>query len=192
MRDCGVLSYRLLLFERGRGGHFLPPEGYPELAAAPFSTHDLATLKGFWLGHDLDWRRRLDLYPKPELALKEAQERRRDRRRLLEALTAAGMLGPGAVKRLLPRDDEPIFATELAEAVHGFLGRAKARLALLQIEDALCELEQPNLPGTVDQHPNWRRKLSLSLDQALREPLLHRLAAILDEERAEKRRATGS
>jgi 4-alpha-glucanotransferase len=192
MRDCGVLSYRLLLFERGRGGHFLPPEDYPELAAAPFSTHDLATLKGFWLGHDLDWRRRLDLYPTPELAAKDEQERRRDRRRLLEALNEAGTLAPGAAKRLLPRDDEPIFATELAEAVHGFLGRAKARLALLQIEDALCELEQANLPGTVDQHPNWRRKLSLPLEQALREPLLHRLAAILDEERAEKRRATGS
>jgi len=192
MHDCGVLSYRLLVFQRGGGGHFLPPVTYPELAAAPFSTHDLATLKGFWLGRDLDWRRRLDLYPTPELAAKEAQERRRDRRRLLEALNEAGTLAPGAAKRLLPRDDEPIFATELAEAVYGFLGRAKARLALLQIEDALCELEQANLPGTVDQHPNWRRKLSLSLDQALREPLLHRLAAILDEERAEKRRATGS
>jgi 4-alpha-glucanotransferase len=192
MRDCSVLSYRLLLFARGRGGHFLPPEDYPELAAAPFSTHDLATLKGFWLGHDLDWRRRLDLYPTPELAAKEAQERRRDRRRLLEALSEAGMLAPGAAKRLLPRDDEPIFTTELAEAVHAFLGRAKARLALLQIEDALGELEQANLPGTVDQHPNWRRKLSLPLEQALREPLLDRLAAILDEERAEKRRATGS
>jgi 4-alpha-glucanotransferase len=76
--------------------------------------------------------------------------------------------------------------------VHCFVGRAKARLALLQIEDALGEIEQANLPGTVDQHPNWRRKLSLPLEQALREPLLHRLAAILDEERAEKRRATGS
>jgi 4-alpha-glucanotransferase len=192
MRDCGVLSYRLLLFERGRGGHFLPPEDYPELAAAPFSTHDLATLKGFWLGHDLDWRRRLDLYPTPELAAREEQERRRDRRRLLDALNQAGTLAPGAAKRLLPRDDEPVFATELAEAVHCFVGRAKARLALLQIEDALGEIEQANLPGTVDQHPNWRRKLSLPLEQALREPLLHRLAAILDEERAEKRRATGS
>ena len=192
MRDCGVLSYRLLPFERGRGGRFLPPGDYPERAAAPFSTHDLATLKGFWLDHDLEWRRRLDLYPTPELAAKEEQERRRDRRRLLEALTEAGTLAPGAAQRLLPRDDEPVFAPELAEAVHCFLGRAKARLALLQIEDALCELEQANLPGTVDQHPNWQRKLSLSLEQALREPLLHRLAAILDEERAGKRRATAS
>ncbi len=193
MRDSGVLSYRLLLFERGRGGNFLPPEDYPELAAASFLTHDLATLRGFWLGRDLEWRRRLDLYPRPEIAAKEEQERRRDRRRLLDALTRAGTLAPGAAKRLLPRDDEPIFEPELAEAVHRFLGRTKARLALLQIEDALGEIEQANLPGTVHEHPNWRRKLSLALEQALREPLFRRLAAALEEERAEPRRAaTGS
>jgi 4-alpha-glucanotransferase len=193
MRDSGVLSYRLLLFERGRGGSFLPPQDYPELAAASFSTHDLATLRGFWLGRDLEWRRRLDLYPKPEIAAKEEQERRRDRRRLLEALTRAGTLVPGAAERLLPSDGEPIFEPELAEAVHRFLGRTKAGLALLQIEDALGEIEQANLPGTVDEHPNWQRKLSLALEQALREPLFQRLAAALEEERAEPRRAaTGS
>jgi len=193
MRDSGVLSYRLLLFERRRGGYFLPPEDYPELAAASFSTHDLATLRGFWLGRDLEWRRRLDLYPRPEIAAKEEQGRRRDRRRLLDALTRAGTLAPGAAKRLLPSDDEPISEPGLAEAVHRFLGRTKAGLALLQIEDALREIEQANLPGTVDEHPNWRRKLSLALEQALREPLFRRLAAVLEEERAEPRcAATGS
>jgi 4-alpha-glucanotransferase len=192
MRECGVLSYRLLLFERGAGGRFLPPRDYPELAAAPFSTHDLATLKGFWLGRDLEWRRSLGLYPTPETAETEEEDRRRDRRRLLDALTQAGTLAPDAVDRLLPREDEPIFEPELAEAVHRFLGRTRARLALLQIEDALGEVEQANLPGTVEEHPNWRRKLSLSLEQALREPLLRRLAAALAEERAEPRRATGS
>lgn len=192
MHDAGVLSYRLLLFERGRGGHFLPPQDYPKLATASFSTHDLATLKGFWLARDLDWRRRLDLYPGPEIAAEEEQERRRDRRRLLEALSRAGMLAAGAALRLLPSDDAPVFEPELAEAVHRFLGRSNARLALLQIEDALGEVEQANLPGTVDGHPNWQRKLSLPLEQALREPLLRRLAAALAEERAEPRRATGS
>ena len=192
MRDSGVLSYRLLLFERGGGGRFLPPQDYPRLAAASFSTHDLATLKGFWLGRDLEWRARLDLYPKLEIAAQEQLERRRDRRRLLDALTAAGVLTPDAAKRLLSRDDEPIFEPELAEAVHRFLGRTGADLALLQIEDAVGEIEQANLPGTIDEHPNWRRKLSLTLEQALREPLFRRLAGVLDEERGERRRmATG-
>ncbi|MGH7090687.1 MAG: 4-alpha-glucanotransferase, partial [Stellaceae bacterium] len=49
LNDAGVLSYRLLLFERTEDGGFLPPKAYPRPAAAAFSTHDIATLKGFWL-----------------------------------------------------------------------------------------------------------------------------------------------
>jgi 4-alpha-glucanotransferase len=193
MRESGVLSYRLMLFERGAGNRFLPPQDYPELAAASFSTHDLATLKGFWLGRDLEWRRELDLYPTPQIAASEEKERRRDRARLLEALIGAGMLAPDAAERLLPRDGAPVFASELAEAVHRFLGRTKARLALLQIEDALGETEQANLPGTVSEHPNWQRKLAVTLEQALRDPLLRRLCAVLEAERGKPRRAaTGS
>ena len=36
---------------------------------------------------------------------------------------------------------------------------------MLQPEDVFELLEQANLPGTVDQHPNWRRKLPLALEQ---------------------------
>ncbi len=48
--------------------------------------------------------------------------------------------------------------------MHRFLGESPARLVLMQIEDALGELEQANMPGTVDQHPNWRRKLGRTLE----------------------------
>ena len=185
MRETRVLSYRLVLFERGRGGRFLPPEDYPELATASFSTHDLATLRGFWLGRDLEWRKLLDLYPSADMAEKDRQERRRDRRRLLDALIQAGTLAPEAAKRLLPNDDEPVFEPELAEAVHRFLGRTKSRLTLMQVEDAVGELEQANLPGTVYEHPNWRRKLSLALDQMLHDPLFLRITAAIAEARQE-------
>ncbi|HEX7968650.1 MAG TPA: 4-alpha-glucanotransferase [Stellaceae bacterium] len=197
MKETRVLSYRLVLFERGRGGRFLPPEDYPELATASFSTHDLATLKGFWLGRDLEWRRNLDLYPSADMAERDRRERQRDRRRLLDALLQAGTLAPDAAKRLLPSDDEPIYEPELAEAVHRFLGHAKARLALMQVEDAVGELEQANLPGTVHEHPNWRRKLSLALDQVLHDPLFLRVTAAIaqarqePELRAQPRRASG-
>jgi 4-alpha-glucanotransferase len=182
MQETGVLSYRLMLFERDRTGHFLPPDAYPELASAAFSTHDIATLKGFWLGRDLAWRRELDLYPDREAAEQDPQERRRDRRRLLDALIRAGVLPEVARARLLPREDEPLYEPELAEAIHRFLARSKSRLVLMQIEDVLGELEQANLPGTVDEHPNWRRRLGLSLDRILADPHFARLAAIITEE----------
>ena len=184
MRESGVLSYRLLLFERDEGGDFLRPEEYPSFATASFSTHDIASLRGFWTGRDLEWRRKLDLYPSEGAATSDQEERRRDRRRLLEALVAARTLSREAAERLLPKEDEPVYERELAEAVHRFLARTPALLALMQIEDTLQELEQPNLPGTVDQHPNWRRKLPLALDRLLQDPLFLRLSAILEQERA--------
>jgi 4-alpha-glucanotransferase len=164
MAEAGVLSYRLLLFERDEKGAFLSPQRYPALASAAFSTHDIATLRGFWLARDLEWRRDLALYPNADAAATDIEERRRDRRLLLAALVAAGVLTEDAAKHLLPDENAPHFSPELAVAVHRFLGRSPAVLGLMQIEDALGELEQANLPGTVDQHPNWRRKLSRSIE----------------------------
>jgi hypothetical protein len=53
--------------------------------------------------------------------------------------------------------------------VHGLRSSARCQralfgphpraLVLLPIEDALGVEEQANLPGTVDTHPNWRRRL---------------------------------
>jgi 4-alpha-glucanotransferase len=164
MAEAGILSYRLLLFERDEKGAFLPPERYPALASVAFSTHDIATLRGFWLARDLEWRRDLALYPTAAAAAADAGERRRGRRLLLAALIKAGVLTTEAAKRLLPDDNAPQFAPELAAAVQRFLGESSARLVLMQIEDALGELEQANMPGTVDQHPNWRRKLSRTIE----------------------------
>jgi 4-alpha-glucanotransferase len=183
MAATGVLSYRVMLFERDHGGGFLPPEAYPEQASAAFSTHDIATLRGFWLGRDLEWRRALDLYPSTEAGEKERRDRRRERRLLLEALIAADALPRAAAQLLLPNDDSPVFEPALTEAVYRFLARSRAGLVLVQVEDVLGEIEQANLPGTVDEHPNWRRRLALALDQILADPEFARLAATVREAR---------
>jgi 4-alpha-glucanotransferase len=36
---------------------------------------------------------------------------------------------------------------------------------MVQLDDLTNELEQVNLPGTTDEYPNWRRKLSLTLEE---------------------------
>ena len=183
MAATGVLSYRVMLFERDHGGGFLPPETYPEQASAAFSTHDIATLRGFWLGRDLEWRRALDLYPSAEAGERERRDRRRERRLLLEALIAADTLPRAAAQLLLPNDDSPVFEPALTEAVYRFLAGSRAGLVLVQLEDVLGEIEQANLPGTVDEHPNWRRRLALALDQILADPEFARLAATVREAR---------
>ena len=72
----------------------------------------------------------------------------------------------------------------LMAALHGYLARSPARILLIQIDDLMQELEQINLPGTVFERPNWRRRLSKRVNQlpglpamqALRETLADRSA----------------
>ena len=55
--------------------------------------------------------------------------------------------------------------SELALAIHVYLARTRAKLVVVQLEDIIGALDQTNLPGTTTQHPNWRRKLGVSLEQ---------------------------
>jgi 4-alpha-glucanotransferase len=180
LKHRGILSYRLLLFEREEGdGPFIPPEDYPALAAAAVSTHDLATLHGLWRGRDLEWRRQLGLYPSAEHAEKDEAYRDDLRRDLSVALRADAKASGGTVAL----DDDP---AALAAAAHRFLARSSSRLLLVQVEDLLGQLEQMNLPGTVDEHPNWRRKLEVPLDRIFTQPLARRLVALIGAARHEE------
>jgi 4-alpha-glucanotransferase len=183
MRAAEVLSYRVLVFEREHDGTFIPPAQYPPLAAASAATHDIATLKGFWLGRDIAWRQHLDLYPDVDAAETDERERGRDRRLLLDALVRERLLAPERVGRFLSERGEPAYSTELGDAILTYLARSSARLMLVQLEDIVAETEQANLPGTTDAHPNWRRRMSRSLDKLVAGADLRRIAALIEEER---------
>ncbi|WP_418320709.1 4-alpha-glucanotransferase [Piscinibacter sakaiensis] len=174
----GLLSYRVLMFEREDGdGPFLPPARYPELAAAAVSTHDLPTLAGLWTSRDLDWRVRLGLYP----GEKEAANDRAYRAGLLAALVDALGLDDWHRRN---GSAPPTSFTELVEAAHMYLAKAPAKLLLVQIEDLAAEVEQMNLPGTVDQHPNWRRKLQHTTAEIFGDPAVRQLADAIRSARA--------
>lgn len=182
--QANVLSYRVLFFERDGEGGFQPPSAYPERALAVVSTHDLPTLQGYWCDRDIDWRSELGYWPTPEALAEAHAARERDRRALVAALRRDGQLH-------LPEEDGDLAARGaisegLVEAVHGFLAGSPARLFQMQIEDVAGETEQANLPGTVDEHPNWRRKVGLSVDALVDHPRFARLAELLNTLRAGK------
>ncbi len=178
-----VYSYRLLLLEREADSAFPPPARYPAQSLAAVSTHDLPTLGGFWKGLDLDLRGELGLFP--DDATREALivARARDRAQLLMALEREGLLPPGIGVHPVA---VPEMTDELARNVHRMLSRAPSQILMVQMEDVLGVLEQANLPGTVDQHPNWRRKLPLELEAWKTD----RRAAALFEELARERGPT--
>jgi 4-alpha-glucanotransferase len=184
MRSANILSYRIFVFERRDDGTFVPPTQYPALAAASAATHDIATLKGFWLGTDILWRQRLGLYADRHVQQAEAADRHRDRSLLLDALVREGLIAPAQIGEFLPGGDEPVYTTELGDAILAYLARSRARLMLVQLEDVLSEVEQANLPGTIDAHPNWRRRLSRSLEEIDRGSDMRRVATVIEEARS--------
>jgi 4-alpha-glucanotransferase len=171
MQRAGLMSCRVLYFERGRDGAFAPPEAYPRPALVSVSTHDLPTIRGFWTCRDVKWRDLLGRFPDEDAHRRARAERERDRVLLLRALQGAGLLPAGIDPERPP--DEP--SDELVLAVHRYLAASPGRLLMVQLEDALGEEEQPNLPGAVE-HPNWRRKLGRSLETLGDEPMVARIA----------------
>jgi (1->4)-alpha-D-glucan 1-alpha-D-glucosylmutase len=153
LQQNGILSYRLLYFEQDAGGAFRRPEAYPALALASVTTHDLPTLAGYVTARDLLVRSRLRLSPSEELERRAFAERDRDRRALMATLAAEGLWNEEV------GDGPPVVDGRLVEAAYVFLAKTPCMVLVVQLEDLLGQLDQPNLPGTVDEHPNWRRKL---------------------------------
>lgn len=157
----GVLSTRLFYFERGWDGNFKPPREYPAEAAVAVSTHDLPTLSGWWQGVDLMLRAQLNLFPSDEIRERQIAERSLDRGRVLSALEREGLLPPGVSA---DPSGVPEMTPDLASAIHAYVARTPAKAMLVQPEDLLGRPEQANLPGTMEEHPNWRRKLPADIE----------------------------
>jgi (1->4)-alpha-D-glucan 1-alpha-D-glucosylmutase len=155
-----VLSYRLVYFERHADGQFKAPSEYPRNALVAISTHDLATLAGWWSGHDLRLRLSLGLFPDQALFEKQLFDRAQERIRLLLAVQREGLLSADAVAHATGAQT---LSSEVIAAIHAFVARTPSQVMMVQLEDAMGMTEQANMPGTTDSHPNWRRKLSLDL-----------------------------
>jgi 4-alpha-glucanotransferase len=149
----GIWSYRVMLFERTASGDFRPPPDYADRALVTFSTHDLPTFAGWLTQHDLAVRETLHI---------PAGETPEERARAIAALRAA-LHHQGC-----PVCDFP--------SVAGYLAASPARLLAISLEDVIELRDQANVPGTIDQHPNWRRKLPLDLERIRDDPRLALIA----------------
>ena len=188
MGQAGVLSYRLLIFERREGGDFKRPEEYPEQALVTVATHDLPTLAAWWEGYDNDLRERLGLLHEWEKLEEHHAIRARERRWLLGALAEQGLLPEGT-----PEDPAamPHLPPALAQAIQLYLARTGSHLLVAQLEDLLGQVSQANMPSTTHQHPNWKQKLKRTLDELLADPDVQATTRALREVRGQIQR-TGS
>jgi len=170
-----------LLDARRADGGFKAPAEYADAAVATTGTHEQPTLAGFWKGGDLDARAAFGLLADDALRERLIVARAQDRARLLVALEHEGLLPPGAGIHPVA---VPELGPEFVAALHAFLARTPARVLTLRPEDAFGVAEPSCLPGSRDtDHPNWRRRLPLDLDDWREDARFPRLAALLVQER---------
>jgi 4-alpha-glucanotransferase len=151
----GVWSYLVVMFERNSDGSFRRPEEYPERAIATFNTHDLATFAGWMSSHDIEVKRAINVD-----AGETEDDRHGSRVALCNALTAA-------------TGRHQIGFNEVA----AFLANTPTRLVSVGIEDVLGLADQANVPGTVTEHPNWRRRWPVLLEDLAADQRLRDIAA---------------
>lgn len=169
MAATGILSYRILFFERRADGTYVPPEEYPALALAASGTHDLPTIPAWLRGEDVELRDRLQLL---EIPLADARATRDvERALLLDTLVAHGDLGAGE------RDDD----TAVIVAANRYLAATPCAIVMAGLDDVLAERAPVNVPGTSTQYPNWRRKLGMDVDALASDDRLSRLCTVLRE-----------
>ena len=173
LAGAGLLGCAVMQFETDEHG-FRPPRHYRPASLASAGTHDTPTLKGWWSGRDIELRHRL------------GQTTATDR----TAAHAARAAERGALGRLLVEEghapagldpDAPPLEADGATvvAVHAVLAGAGSSLLAVQLDDALGIVEQQNLPGTIDEHPNWRRRYPVAVEALADDPGLAAIATVI-------------
>ena len=160
MQKAGVLSYRIVYFEKSAEG-FAPAETYPQLALACLSTHDLPPLTGWWDGIDIDLREAHGLVSKAT-SRAHRDQRLEERKQLAHAL---GVAAPDA--------------DALLDAAHRFIAATPSVLAGVRLADLVGPARPTNLPGVTDGYPNWKLWSPVSIDQIAAHPRFARIARIM-------------
>jgi 4-alpha-glucanotransferase len=145
-----------MLFERAEDGSFLAPESYRQDAVAAFATHDLPTFAGWTHGSDLEVKAALAIDPGESLDERSQAQQ--------------------ALRRALHRREMPAFDFI---SVARYLADSPSRLVVIAIEDAIASKDQVNMPGTVDEYPNWRVRLPIALEDLRVDSALSDLATAM-------------
>ncbi len=123
----------------------------PAGSVASLNTHDMAPFAGFLAGTDIRDRYEAGLLDEQQKS--EEQGKRKDLRdRLGEFYSGKGLI-PGAIT------DEAI-----AGAAVSHLAMSSGNIVLVTLEDLWMEKEPQNLPGTMGERPNWKRRARFCLE----------------------------
>ncbi|AYD45661.1 4-alpha-glucanotransferase [Yersinia rochesterensis] len=179
LRDSGVYSYKVLYFEHDSENTFRAPQSYPVQAMATITTHDLPTLRGYWQSDDLTLGSKLGLYPDQQMLKQLYLDRERAKQGLLEGLHHYDCVPKKVGHKASLLSMSPV----LNRGLQRYVADSASALLGLQPEDWLDMAAPVNIPGTSDEYPNWRRKLTSTLEEMFADDQVNRLLKDLDKRR---------
>jgi len=125
----------------------------PAGAVASLNTHDMPPFAAYWQGLDIEDRVKLGFLDE-STARGEIENRRGLKEALVAFLRTRGWLAEG-----------PVGCGQVLRGCLSFLAAGKARIVLANLEDLWEETASQNIPGTIKEHPNWRRKARFGFDE---------------------------
>ena len=179
LRDTGVYSYKVLYFEHDSENQFRAPQSYTVQAMATITTHDLPTLRGYWQSDDLTLGNQLGLYPDQEILAQLYLDREQSKQGLLEGLHQYDCVPKDVGLKASLLAMSPV----LNHGLQRYIAGSASALLGLQPEDWLDMAAPVNIPGTTDEYPNWRRKLTVSLEEMFADQQVNLLLQDVDKRR---------
>ncbi|MBQ9731854.1 MAG: 4-alpha-glucanotransferase [Alphaproteobacteria bacterium] len=151
MAEHGLLSYKVFFRQKEKNGEFIVPENYQYLSLAQPSTHDQATAYGFWKNNDIEEFNNCGLYVNDEQYQANLEGRKQDCENMVKAFEKQNM-------------NISNVESELHLLVNEYGAKTQSALFLVRLCDIYKQVVLDNAPGTVFEYPNWRIKLSKTVE----------------------------
>ena len=113
-------------------------------------------------------------------------EREDAKQRILDSLHGLGSVGEEVPRRVA---DIPEMTDELVVGLERHMCRGSCALFASQLEDWIGVLKPVNVPGTFREYPNWRRKLTVNVEDLDKQPLVKEVTTAMTQGRAEASKA---
>ncbi|MFN3603537.1 MAG: glycogen debranching protein GlgX [Leptonema sp. (in: bacteria)] len=159
LEEKSILTWKVFYFEKTNQS-FIDPKDYPINSIATLNTHDLPTLAGFWMNQDIEERKKLGILSE-EQEKEFLKQRNEERIQIINLLKEKGLLKDFPITV----SEESLYDTTIAHLIHKLFSEAKSKLLLASLHDLLGEVDQPNIPGTVREYPNWSLRYSFSIEE---------------------------
>ena len=143
------------------GDHYLPASDFKPKALATLVCHDTPTLRGWWEEKDIELCHELGIYS-DEAVDHERWARELSRKAVINTLNSMGELPEGVDPHA---EKSPAYSREVMEKFSYYLALSSSQIAGIQLEDCMMIDTPVNMPGTSEEYPNWRRRLTENLDE---------------------------